>query len=57
MNESSSDENLQIGIGFKGKIDQIDTYSDQESSVYVPRECRKSLNVKDTLNIKDPAMK
>ena len=57
MNESSSDDNFQIGIGFKGQIDLIDTHSDQESSVYVPRECRKSLDVKDTLNIKDTVIK
>ena len=42
MNESSSDNNLEIGIGFKGQIDHIDIQSDKESSVYVPRECRGS---------------
>jgi len=28
MNESSSDENIEIGNGFKGKIDQVDVESD-----------------------------
>ncbi len=29
MNESSSDYNLEIGIGFKGQIDQIDIQSEK----------------------------